>query len=145
MLTPFYFLNAGALVHIGSVWAGLSAIAMLLGVKMVAKFIGVCPATRFFKQDNKTSVYTTLLMSTGLTFGSISAMFGLNRGLISQWQYSVLVTTVIASAVIPTLIAQRHFRPAVPAISFESEDEAMVLTERVERANGADGSKQKSE
>jgi hypothetical protein len=72
-------------------------------------------------------------------------MFGLNRGLISEWQYSVLVTTVIASAVIPTLIAQRHFKPALPAISFESEDEAMVLTERAENANGADQSRPKSE
>jgi Kef-type K+ transport system membrane component KefB len=145
MLTPFYFLKAGALVHIGAVWTGLSAIAMLLGVKMFTKFVGVYPVTRLFKQDKKTSIYTTLLMSTGLTFGSISAMFGLNRGLISEWQYSVLVTTVIASAVIPTLIAQRHFKPALPAISFESEDEAMVLTERAENANGADQSRPKSE
>jgi hypothetical protein len=77
-------------------------------------------------------------MSTGLTFGSISAIFGLTRGLITQWEYSVLVTTVIASAVIPTLIAQRHFKPSLPALSFESEDEAMVFAERAERAERAE-------
>lgn len=56
-------------------------------------------------------MYTTLLMSTGLTFGSISALYGLDNGIISQQQYSILVTVVIASAVIPTLIAQGFFQP----------------------------------
>ncbi len=129
MLTPFYFLKAGALVHIGSVWTGLSAIAMLLGVKMLAKFIGVYPVTRLFKQDNTTGAYTTLLMSTGLTFGTISAMFGLSRKLVTPSQYSVLVTVVIASAVVPTLIAQRHFKPKLSAMRFQAEDEALTLSE----------------
>ena len=50
-------------------------------------------------------------MSTGLTFGTISAMFGLNRNLIDSSQYSTLVVVVIASAVVPTLIAQKWFQP----------------------------------
>ena len=56
-------------------------------------------------------IYTTLLMSTGLTFGTISSVFGLNAGYIDQVQYSVLVGVVVASAVIPTFIAQKWFMP----------------------------------
>jgi hypothetical protein len=50
-------------------------------------------------------------MATGLTFGTISALFGLTNGFIDQSQYSVLVTVVILSAIVPTLIAERFFRP----------------------------------
>jgi hypothetical protein len=50
-------------------------------------------------------------MSTGLTFGTISSVFGLNAGYIDQVQYSVLVGVVVASAVIPTFIAQKWFMP----------------------------------
>lgn len=56
-------------------------------------------------------MYTTLLMSTGLTFGTISALFGLSRGIIDQAQYSALVAAVIASAVIPTVIANAFYLP----------------------------------
>jgi hypothetical protein len=56
-------------------------------------------------------MYTTLLMSTGLTFGTISALFGLSHHLISEAQYSALVAAVIGSAVIPTLIANAFFLP----------------------------------
>jgi Kef-type K+ transport system membrane component KefB len=136
LLTPFYFLKAGALVRVGAVWTGLGVIGMLLAVKVFTKFAGVYPVTRLLKQDKRTAMYTTLLMSTGLTFGSISAMFGLTRGLITQGQYSALVTVVLASAVIPTLIAQRHFKPSPPIISIESEDEALVLAEKQNGTNG---------
>jgi hypothetical protein len=52
-------------------------------------------------------------MSTGLTFGTISALFGLQNKIIDQQQYSVLVTVVILSAFVPTLIAQKFFQPTV--------------------------------
>ncbi|NPV46749.1 MAG: cation:proton antiporter [Armatimonadetes bacterium] len=110
-LTPFYFLRAGALVSLPAL-AGAAGLALvLLFVKVVAKFMGVWPWTRAFRFTSKQGSYTTLLMSTGLTFGSISALFGFNRGLITQAQYTVLVSVVIASAVVPTLIAQAWFRP----------------------------------
>jgi hypothetical protein len=50
-------------------------------------------------------------MSTGLTFGSISALFGLTHAIIDQTQYSFLIAAVIGSAVIPTLIANAFFLP----------------------------------
>jgi Kef-type K+ transport system membrane component KefB len=129
LLTPFYFLKAGALVRFDAVAAGIGIIAMLLGVKVLAKFIGVFPLTGLFGMDRRKGGYTTLLMSTGLTFGTISAMFGLSRNLVTAPQYSALVTVVIASAVIPTLIAQRHFKPKLSAMSFQAEDEALTLSE----------------
>jgi Kef-type K+ transport system membrane component KefB len=63
---------------------------------------------RFTRREN---MYTTLLMSTGLTFGTISALFGYTNGIINQEQYTMLVTAVILSAIVPTVIAQRWFQP----------------------------------
>lgn len=114
LLTPFFFLRAGALIALPALWAGLGLIAVLLGVKVATKFLGVWPLTRLFRLESRTGLYTTLLMSTGLTFGSISALYGLTHGIITQDQYSVLVTVVIASAVVPTLIAQTWFQPTGP-------------------------------
>jgi Kef-type K+ transport system membrane component KefB len=78
---------------------------------MFTKFIGIWPLTRAFRFEKREGMYTTLMMSTGLTFGSISALFGLTNGIIDQDQYTVLVTAVIGSAVVPTLIAQKFFQP----------------------------------
>ncbi len=114
-LTPFFFLKAGLLLDVNSLWAGLALILLLLVLKMIAKFIGVLPLTLAFKIPKRDSMYTTLLMSTGLTFGSISSMFGLTHNIIDQSQYSVLVTVVVLSGILPTLIAQAYFRPAVKA------------------------------
>lgn len=111
LLTPFFFIKAGALISLPALYTGIVLILILLGVKIAAKIIGVWPLCRAFKMPLRESNYTTLLMATGLTFGSISALYGLTRGLISQAQYSVLVTVVIGSAVVPTFIAQTWFQP----------------------------------
>jgi len=111
LLTPFYFLKAGTIVSLPAIVTGLGLILVLLAVKVAAKFIGVYPLTTAFRFSNRVGMYTTLLMSTGLTFGSISALFGYTRGIITQEQYTILVTVVIGSAVIPTLIAQWFFQP----------------------------------
>jgi Kef-type K+ transport system membrane component KefB len=111
LLTPFYFLRAGAFVSIPALIAAPFAFIVLLLGKMVTKFVGVYPATKAFGAPQKESMYTTLLMSTGLTFGTISALFGLSHGIIDQSQYSVVVAGVVASAVIPTLIANAFFLP----------------------------------
>jgi len=113
LLTPFFFLKAGALVKFSSVAVGAALILILLGVKLATKFIGIWPLTRAFRFGQREGMYITLLMCTGLTFGSICALFGLNNNIINQDQYTVLVTAVIASAVVPTLIAQRWFQPQI--------------------------------
>jgi len=110
-LTPFYFLKAGSLIEAHALLAGAGLIALFLAMKMIAKFAGILPLTRYFKFGRREGMYTTLMMSTGLTFGSISALFGLTNHIINQEQYTVLVTAVIGSAVVPTLIAQLRFHP----------------------------------
>jgi Kef-type K+ transport system membrane component KefB len=91
--------------------AAAGLILACLAIKMVTKFVGILPLTRAFSFVPREGMYTTLLMSTGLTFGSISALFGLTNHIIDQQQYTILVTAVIGSAVVPTLIAQRWFQP----------------------------------
>ena len=113
MLTPFYFLKAGSLVKLSAVWSSASLIGIFLLIKIATKFIGIWPAMEMFKFTRKENMYTTLLMSTGLTFGSISALFGLTHGIINQEQYTILLTAVILSAVVPTIIAQKWFQPEI--------------------------------
>ena len=111
ILTPFYFIKAGLFVSLPAVAASAMLILALLAVKIFSKIIGVGPLTLLFKFNRGEGAYTTLLMATGLTFGTISALFGLTNHLIDQRQYTVLVTVVIGSAIVPTLIAQRFFHP----------------------------------
>ena len=111
LLTPFFFLRAGTLISASALVDGAGVIAFLLLVKLAAKLAGVWPVATAFKLPVRERAYTTLLMATGLTFGSISALFGLTHHLIDQAQYTELVTVVILSAFVPTLIAQQFFRP----------------------------------
>src|ERR1700743_2971820 len=111
LLTPFYFIRAGSYVSIPDLVAAPLAFILFLVVKVGTKIVGVYPVTKLFGSPNKEAMYTTLLMSTGLTFGTISSLFGLSHGIINQSQYSSLVATVIASAVIPTLIANAYYLP----------------------------------
>ena len=116
ILTPFYFLKAGSLVTFDAIVSSAGLIFVFLTLKMLTKFLGVLPLTRLYEFDGREGMYTTLLMSTGLTFGSISALFGLTNKIIDQQQYTILVAAVIGSAVVPTLIAQRWFMPRLEPI-----------------------------
>jgi len=113
LLTPFFFLRAGTLISAPALVSGAGVIAVLLLVKLAAKMIGVWPVAAAFRLPRRERTYTTLLMATGLTFGSIAALFGLTHGLIDKTQYTELVTVVILSAFVPTLIAQQLFRPTI--------------------------------
>jgi Kef-type K+ transport system membrane component KefB len=111
LLTPFYFIRAGSFVSVPALMAAPVTLLVLFGAKSLFKAVAVYPAVRFHKYDGKAGAYYTLMMSTGLTFGTISALFGLNHQIITQAQYSYIVGTVIASAVIPTMIANSFFLP----------------------------------
>ncbi|HXI80639.1 MAG TPA: cation:proton antiporter [Verrucomicrobiae bacterium] len=111
LLTPFYFLKAGSLVSLPAIVAGAGLIALFLAVKVGAKVVGVWPTARAFGLPTRDANYTTLLMSTGLTFGTIAALYGLTNGHIDQATYTILVTVVILSAIVPTLIATTFFEP----------------------------------
>ncbi|OJY58427.1 cation:proton antiporter [Thiobacillus sp. 0-1251] len=110
-LTPFYFIRAGLLVSLPALAAAPLGFVVLLLTKMGAKLAGVYPATLLYKSPKQEAMYTTLLMSTGLTFGTISALFGLSHGVINQAEYSAIVAAVVGSAVVPTLIANAFFLP----------------------------------
>jgi Kef-type K+ transport system membrane component KefB len=110
-LTPFYFIRAGSYVSLPALVAAPMIFLVLLLAKMVTKVLGVYPVTRMFGSPRLEGMYTTLLMSTGLTFGSISALFGLTHHIIDGVQYSYLVAAVIGSAVVPTLVANAFFFP----------------------------------
>ena len=110
-LTPFYFIRAGSFVSVPALVAAPGAFIVLLLAKMGSKIMGVYPTTKAFGSPTKESVYTTLMMSTGLTFGSISALFGFTHHIVDQAQYSYLIAAVVASAVVPTLIANAFFLP----------------------------------
>jgi Kef-type K+ transport system membrane component KefB len=112
-LTPFFFLRGGLNVSLGAVFANLGLLALLFGAKMVPKVGLVLPLARRTVPEHAT--FTTLLMSTGLTFGTISSLYGLNAGIIDRTQFSLLVTVVVLSAIVPTAIAQRWFSPDVEA------------------------------
>jgi Kef-type K+ transport system membrane component KefB len=116
MFTPFYFIKAGLYVSLPALWTALGAIAVLLLLKMVTKIAGVFPLARLHYMKVREASYTTLLMATGLTFGTISALFGLQNHIIDQRQYTILVMTVILSAFVPTLIAQKFFQPSIDAM-----------------------------
>lgn len=111
LLTPFYFIRAGSFVSVPALIAAPVTFMILLSAKVVSKCLGVYPTTKAFRYEYRQAAYTTLLMSTGLTFGTISALFGLTHNVITQSQYSYLVAAVVASAVIPTLIANAFFIP----------------------------------
>lgn len=111
MLTPFYFIRAGSFVSVSALWAAPLIFVALFFAKSLSKFAALYPAVKAFKYQRQERLYYTLMMSTGLTFGTISALFGLNHGIIDQAQYSHLVATVIGSAVIPTMIANAFFMP----------------------------------
>jgi Kef-type K+ transport system membrane component KefB len=132
-LSPFYFLRAGSLVSLPALAAAPLVFLMLLGGKITTKIFGLFPIVGVFRKDRKERWHYALLMSTGLTFGTIAAFFGLAHGIISHDQYSHLVAVVIGSAVVPTLIAgavflPRHLlTPRIRAEEVEAEAEAAAL------------------
>jgi Kef-type K+ transport system membrane component KefB len=106
-LTPFFFVKGGMNVSLGAVVANLGVLAILVGAKMLPKLGLVWPLAR--RAAPRHATFATLLMSTGLTFGTISSLYGLNAGIIDRTKFSLLVTVVVLSAVVPTAIAERWF------------------------------------
>jgi Kef-type K+ transport system membrane component KefB len=108
-LTPFFFIRGGLNVSLGAVFADLGILGVLFAAKMVPKLGFVLPLAR--RVMPRHAAFGTLLMSTGLTFGTIASLYGLNAGIINGVQFSLLITVVVASALIPTAIAQTFFHP----------------------------------
>ena len=136
LLTPFYFIRAGSFVLVPVLIAAPAVMLILFLAKSLTKAISVYPAVRAHRYEGNSGAYYTLMMSTGLTFGTISALFGLNHNIIDQKQYSWIVGTVIASAVIPTVIANSFFLPrhllphAITGIQSEQSAQPAVAAEK---------------
>jgi glutathione-regulated potassium-efflux system ancillary protein KefC len=132
-LSPFYFLRAGSLVSVPALIAAPLVFLALFSGKIGTKIFGLVPVIGAFRRDRRERWYYTLLMSTGLTFGTISALFGLSHGIVTQDQYSHLVAVVIGSAVVPTLIAGAVFVPRhllSPQVEAEMAADAAAVTLR---------------
>jgi Kef-type K+ transport system membrane component KefB len=110
-LTPIYFLRAGSFVSVPALLSAPLVFLALFAGKVGTKIFGLYPVIGAFRRERNERWYYTLMMSTGLTFGTISALYGLSHGLVTQVQYSYLVAVVIGSAVVPTLIANAAFLP----------------------------------
>lgn len=120
LITPIFFIAGGLKVSLPLIASVMVPFIIILAIRQFSKFAGVYYfAKKYIPEDN---VYITLLMSTGLTFGVIASLFGLNLGYIDQVQYSLLTGVLITSAVIPTVIAQKWFMP-----SCDEEDKKVKL------------------
>jgi Kef-type K+ transport system membrane component KefB len=108
-LTPLFFFKGGMNVSLGALWANLGVLALLFAGKLLPKLLSVYPLARRYTAPH--AAFTTLLMSTGLTFGTISSLYGLNAHIIDRTQFSVLIAVVVLSAIVPTAVAQRLFQP----------------------------------
>ena len=108
-ISPFFFINGGLNVSLKLLYENFWLLVTVFLVKMIPKTICVYPVAR--KYVKKEAVFTTLLMSTGLTMGTISSVFGYQAGYISKVQFSVLLAAVVLSAIIPTYFAQKFFEP----------------------------------
>ena len=128
-LTPFFFLRGGMNVSLSAVFANLGLLAVLAAAKLVPKFGLVFPIARRYAREH--AAFTTLLMSTGLTFGTISSLYGLQAHIIDRTQFSLLITVVVLSAIVPTAIAQRWFSPDVDAE--QSADRARQVSSQPSR------------
>jgi Kef-type K+ transport system membrane component KefB len=113
-LTPFFFLKGGMNVSASALSSKLGVLALLFAGKMVPKLVGVFPLARRVTPPH--GMFTTLLMSTGLTFGTITSLYGLSSGIIDRTQFSLLVAVVVLSAIVPTAIAQRFFQPSAERV-----------------------------
>ena len=111
LLTPFYFIRAGYFVSIAAVILAPIGVVILLAVEVATKVVSVYPVAKAFGSPPKDAMYTTLIMASGLTFGTIASLFGLSHKIIDESQYSTLVAAIIATAIIPTVIANSFFLP----------------------------------
>jgi Kef-type K+ transport system membrane component KefB len=104
LLAPAFFVRAGIMIALPTVFANVLAILGLLGIKLTSKFAGTYALCKRWIPE--APVFSTLLFSTGLTVGTITATLGRDLGFLSNIQFSIIVMAVILSAIVPTLIAK---------------------------------------
>jgi Kef-type K+ transport system membrane component KefB len=109
--TPFFFIKAGALISLPVIWTTGGTVLVFMVCSVLSKCTAVLPMSLVFGYSKRDGTFFSLLMSVGLSFGSIAALFGLTKNLITGDQYSILVAAVILRAIVPTVIADKYFSP----------------------------------
>ena len=107
-LAPFFFVRVGMNVSVSVLLASTGAVLVLAAAKVLPKLAASYAAARTVV--GREAVPVALLMSTGLTFGTVIALAALGEGLVDRSQYTVLVAAILIAAVIPSAIAQRSWR-----------------------------------
>ncbi len=108
VITPIFFIVGGMKVSLPLIIGSMGIFVLILVSRQIAKFIGVYTISSYYVSDKK---YTALIMSTGLTFGLVAAVYGLNNGLISTTVYSIVTGVLVVSAILPTFIAEKWYSP----------------------------------
>lgn len=129
LFTPFYFLRAGTYVQTSALWSTLFVVLLLLAVRIVAKFLACYPLCLWQGMSRREAIYTSLILSTGLTFDIIAAVFGLTHGYLNNLQYTMLIGITVGSALIPTVVAQTFFKPMGQTEQLPYPQETILATE----------------
>jgi CPA2 family monovalent cation:H+ antiporter-2 len=99
-----FFVSIGALFNPAAIWESLPLLLGLLGVLLIGKtFIGTV-VTRSFGHKPPTPIMTGLLLAQIGEFAFILTMIGLNRGVISQDLFSVIMGAAVISIFVNSLI-----------------------------------------
>jgi len=128
-ITPFFFFGSGLRISFGAIAASGGPLLTLFAIKIVMKVAGVYPVARRFCSQG--AMFLTLLMSTGLTMGTLTATHGLDKGIISDVQFGVLLAAVIVSAIVPTVVAQRWFQSELELVETEAAGPTATRSETV--------------
>jgi Kef-type K+ transport system membrane component KefB len=99
-----FFIKAGLLVSLPAVIQSLSLILSLLGIKLLTKFLGLYYLNKRWIPG--APLFATLLLSTGLTVGTITVQLGRDLGVLDLNQFSVVLITIILGAIIPAAMAK---------------------------------------
>ena len=117
IITPIFFIIGGMKVSLPLIYSCFGIFLTLFTLRQISKYIGVYyPSKKFLKQNH---TYVTMMMSTGLTFGLVAAVFGLNNGIINQTEYSVITGILVLSAILPTFVAEKWYTPKHKELGIE--------------------------
>lgn len=109
VITPIFFIVAGTRISLPIIFASFGLFILILVVRQLSKFVGVYTISKYNFSSNR--MYITMILSTGLTFGLVAAMYGLTNGIITNDTYSILAGILVLSTIIPTFIGNRFYAP----------------------------------
>lgn len=106
LLSPAFFIKAGLLISLPTVANNIALVLGILAAKLLSKFAGTYLLCKKWIPEG--AAFSTLMFSTGLTVGIITTTLGFELGLLDRTQFSIIVISVILSAIVPTIIAKKY-------------------------------------